>query len=274
MRLHSAAKRFDTTVAQDAYTPATTFMCQLDPLSLFSVDGTAIRRRQLSTAPDVAIPARNAIKIASDYYVVGAVSPDQWNGTPIRNNYVMQGADYLAEMNSIAGELAATARTTAWASLDYNKYTVDQRDTSEYSAQYMLYFGRGEVTPDLIHFNGKWYLNKIAYESVSGIHCVLANELRDPVFETVTYTVRTYNPPTDTWTETTSSVKVFRVRWTEHFRYLTKASENYERGDMQVFVLKTTLTPKVSDKLTLSDGVWTILSILDEGLTWSLHVRR
>ena len=59
----------------------------------------------------------------------------------------------------------------------------------------------------------------------------------------------------------------------EHFRYLTKASETYERGDQQVFVLKS-VTPKPSDNLTLSDGVWRVLSAQDEGTLWSLHVRR
>jgi len=274
VKLHNVAKKFDKTVASDAYTPATTFKCQLDPLTLFSVDGTAVKRRQLSTAPDVSIPSRRAIQIGSQVYVIGDVSPDYHNGTPIRNNYVIQGADHLAQLNTIAAELAGTARTTSWASLDYNKHITDQRDSADYQAQYMLFFGKGESIPELVYLNSKWYLKMIGYESVSGIQSVLANELAEPAFETITYTNRTYVPATDTWTETTSSVKIFRVRWTEYFRYLTKASENYERGDMQVFVLKSAATPKVSDKLTLSDGVWTILSMQDEGLTWSLHARR
>ena len=274
MKLHTAARRFDRTPAADAYTPATTFLCQLAPLDLYKIDATAVKRREMSCAPSVTIPTRQAITIDGQVFLVGDGSSDQWEGTKIRTNYVLQGADHLASLTTIAAALANTAATSAYASLDFSKFQSDSRESADYLPQYQIFIASAETKPELIQAGGVWYLVKEGYLSVSGLQSLLTNELRDPVFETITYGARTYAPVTDTWSGTTSSVKIFRVRWTEHFRYLTKASENYERGDMQVFVLKSALTPKVSDKLTLSDGAWTVLSIQDEGLTWSLHVRR
>jgi len=274
MKLHAAAAKFDDLVATDAYTPATTFMCQLAPLDLFTVDGTAVKRRQLMCAPSVTIPTRKAISIGGQAYLIGDESSDYWKGTKIRKNYVIQGADYLASLTTIAGALANATPVSAYASLDFQKYSTDQRESSEYLPQYQIFISGYETMPEIMQLGGTWYLVKEGYLSVSGLFSLMGNQINGTVFETISYKSNTYVPATDAWTTTTTSVKVMRVRWTEHFKYLTKASESYERGDMQVFVLKTALTPKVSDVLPLSDGSWRVLSVQDEGTTWSLHVRR
>jgi hypothetical protein len=97
--------------------------------------------------------------------------------------------------------------------------------------------------------------------------------LADPVFETVSLSVNTYDPVADATTSVTTSHPIMRVKWTEHYTYLSIGTETYERGDQQVFMLKTA-TPKPSDTLTLSDGTWRILAVQDEGTRWSCHVRR
>ena len=101
----------------------------------------------------------------------------------------------------------------------------------------------------------------------------LANVVDSPNFEMATFTSRAYAPLTDTYVDTPSAIKVFRIKWAEHFEYLSKATEQYERGDLTVMMLKA-VTPDPPDTLTLSDGVWRILSAQDEGLTWSCHARR
>lgn len=274
MRLAKTAVMGDTVTATDAYTPATTFLCQLAPVELFKIEGTAIKTRQMSCAPSVNIPARRVIGIAGNTYLVGDASPDFWRGAIIRNNHVIQAAPYLSGMTTIAAELGAAARTSMYTALNFSKFATDQREGSEFLPQYNIFVAANETVGEIYLIAGLWYLVKEWYRSPGGVTVVLANELTGTVFEAISYGAQVYDPITDAWTSTPAAVTVMRVRYTEHFKYLTKASENYERGDQQVFVLKTSLTPKVSDKLTFADGVFTILSILSEGLTWSLHVRR
>ena len=274
MRLYRAAHARDTITATDAYGTAS-FKCQLAPLELFKVQGTRIKVRQLSTAPDVTVPARGAIRINGDVFLIGHGSTDFWKGKPIRVNYVTQGADGLANLTTIAMALAEITPATAYAALVFSKYLPDANDSSRMPPQYQVFFAGTEDAPEdtLIQLASKWYLVKQSYLSTSGLRVALVNEVEEPSFETVTFGSRTYDPIADTYSSATSSTRIFRIKWSESFTYLSKASEGFERGDIQIFMLKT-MAPKPSDTLALSDGTWRILSVQDEGGAWRCHGRR
>ena len=274
MRLLDAARRFDKTTATDAYS-ATTFKCQFEVLAYSKIDGVAVKKRQISTASSVTIPARRVVTIHGQTYLVGHGAPDFWNDDTIRLNYVVQGADGLANLTTIADELAGTAPGTAYAALAFAKYLPDAEDSSKYPPQYQVFLSGTESAPadSLIYLNSVWYLVKESYVSTSGLRVSLANVVESPNFEMATFTSRVYAPLTDTYVDTPSAIKVFRIKWAEHFEYLSKATEQYERGDLTVMMLKA-VTPDPPDTLTLSDGVWRILSAQDEGLTWNCHARR
>ena len=119
---------------------------------------------------------------------------------------------------------------------------------------------------------GRWYLVRTVFGSSAGFLTAMVDELPEPVVETGSIAVRTYNPVSDSHTSTNTSLQVVRMRWQSAFEYLSPASENYERGDMQAMILKA-VTPKVQDMLNLSDGAWRILAMNDEGTYWSLHLR-
>lgn len=274
MKLTAAAARFDTVVASDAYS-ANTFMCQFEVLSYSKIDGVAVKKRQISTKPNVTIPTRNVITIADQTYLVGHGAPDFWKNEKIRVNYVVQGTDGIADINTIAAELANVAPTQAYAALAFDKYIPDAEDSSRYPPQYQVFTSSTETAPAdaLIRLNSIWYLVKESYISTSGLQVSLANVVAEPCFETVTFTSRVYDPLTDTYADTPTNAKVFRVKWSEHFKYLSKATENYERGDLTVMMLQN-VTPDPPDTLTLSDGVWRVLSSQNEGNVWNCHARR
>lgn len=277
MRLSKAANKFNNLVVADAYTPATTLKVQFDPMSFTKIEGVSIRKRQVSAAPDVTMPARGVINIDGQNYLVGHAAPDYWKGQVIRNTYVIQGADGLANLHSIASALNNTAGAQAYAALAFSKYMPEAADNSKYPPQYQVFLAGSESAPadSLVQLNSTWYLVKQSYLSTSGLRIALANELAEPSFETVNFGARTYDPVTDTYSSTSTSVKVLRVKWSEHYNYLSKASEDYQRGDMQVMVLKLAMpAAKPSDTLALSDGSWKVLSVQDEGTVLSLHVRR
>ena len=274
MKLSNIANKFNTTVATDSY-GTSTFMCQLEPLSLFKVDGVAVKKRSLSTAPDVVIPPRGVIKIEDDNYLVGTGTPDLWMGSVIRRNYVIQGADGIASLTSIANKLAGTAPAQAYAALLFSRYLPESADSSKYPPQYQIFLAGTESAPadSLVTLDGKWYLVKESYVSTSGLRIVMANMLAEPIFETASFGAKTYDPITDSYSGASTATPIMRVKWQEHFSYLSIGSTTYQRGDVQVLMGKA-VTPKTSDVLTLSDGVWRILAVLDDGAQWSLHVRR
>ena len=274
MRLARAARFGDTVTAQDAY-GTDTFKCQLAPLDMFRVEGVRIKVKQLSTGPDVVMPARGAVRIDTQVYIISHGSPDFWKGDCVRRNYVTQAADGLATIISIADALADAAGTQAYAAAEFSRYLPEAGDSSKLPPQYEMFLAETESVPadTLISLNSKWYLVKESYQSASGVRVALANILDEPLFETVTFGSRTYDPITDTNTGSPATVKIMRVKWTEHYTYLSIGSETYERGDQQVFMPKS-VSPKASDTLTLSDGTWRVLAVQNEDTRWSCHVRR
>lgn len=275
MKLTSAANKFNTTVASDSYDSSVEFMVQFEPMSFSKIDGVSIMKRQLSISPGTVVPARGCITVDQQVYLVGHGAPDFWKNSVIRTTLIIQGADGLANLTTIADELAGTAPGTAYAALAFAKYLPDAEDSSKYPPQYQVFLSGTESAPadSLIYLNSVWYLVKESYVSTSGLRVSLANVVDSPNFEMATFTSRVYAPLTDTYVDTPSAIKVFRIKWAEHFEYLSKATEQYERGDLTVMMLKA-VTPDPPDTLTLSDGVWRILSAQDEGLTWSCHARR
>ena len=276
MKLANAAASFDTTVATDAYNSSVSFLCQIEPQVLFKIDGVAVRKRAMSAAPSVVLPLRGVVVIDGEKYLIGVGTPDMFKGKPIRRNYVIQGADTQAQLTSIAAELAGTARTAVWSALVFNRYLPESADSSKYPPQYQIFLAGSESAPqDSIALIGtQWYLIKDSYISESGLRIALANEIRGTVFETVNVGSKVYDPLTDTYSGSSVSTKIMRVRWQEHFVYLSKGQIDYVRGDEQVFILKSAMTQKPADTLTLSDGTWQVLDVQDEGLVWSCHVRR
>lgn len=274
MKLAAAAKLGNTTVATDAY-GTDTFLCQFEPMSFSKIDGVSILKRQISLAPDVILPARGAINIDGQVYLASHMAPDFWNNQVIRNTVIIQGADGLANLTSIGNALLNVAPATAYAALVFSRYIPESADSSKYPPQYQVFFAGMESAPanTLIQLGATWYLIKESYVSTSGLRIALANTLDEPAFETISFGDQVYNPLTDSLTGTPISVKILRVKWQEHFEYLSKGSETYERGDQQVFTPKS-ITPTPPDTLTLSDGTWRILAVQDETTYWSCHVRR
>jgi len=277
MRLTQVANKFNTMPVVDAYNPSIKFMAQFDPMSFSKIDGVSVRKRTISIAPSIQVPPRGCVSIDGQVYLTSTPAPDYWKGSVIRKTVVIQGTDGLAELRSIAGALRNDAPVTAHTALSFSRYLPEAADSSKYPPQYQLFLAGSESAPaeSLIKLGTDWYLVKESYLSTSGLRIVMANVLAGPVFETINYTSKTYVPTTDSYSSVVTQVKILRVKWQEHFNYLTKADESYQRGDIQVVLLKSAAPgAKASDTLNLSDGDWRILSVQDEGETLSLHMRR
>lgn len=274
MKLKNVSKFFDKTKAADAYNSRYSFKCQVEPLDMYRTEGTRIKIRNMSTAPEVVIPVRRVIKIDDQAYIVSDSSLDHWSGEAIRSRYVLQGADHVVEIRTIAQVLENVPGVQAFASIDFNKYGTDERDSSEYHPQYHIYFGKETVEEDyIVHTTSSNYLVKNSYLTPAGIVDALANELDDPVVQVTVSTGRTYDPVTDSYTATASSVRAVLVRWQEYFEYLTQGSTKYERGDAQLFVLPS-VHAKAGDTVSISGEDFKVLSHLDRTGYRALHIRR
>ena len=301
MRLHTAARFFDKSQATDPYGVETPIFCQVEPFDYVKIQGAQVKRRVMSTAPEVEMFPRHTLTIDGQVYVVGDRATDEWEGTRIRTRYVMQGADDFVYVRTIGQVLTQQEGFAACAAIEYSKYTTDSRVDSEWRPQFSIFFGKGEPVPkdclifttsmegisfgDFINAGGFPYdfgtyeepnpdtpdldggeiLGRVFYtrlvdSSVSGLVVAMTEELDRPSLDKVLVSNRVYDPITDSYTGTDTETIVIRMRWSTRFEYLSIDSTTYLRNDLTVFA-PLTLEVNVSDKITFSDGAWTVLGV-------------
>jgi hypothetical protein len=276
MKLKAAARRFDKTTAADAYDPLVTFKCQIEPFDFYKIDGsTSVKRRIMSVAPGTVIPARRVILVGDQYFLVGTPGEDFWRDETIRNNYIIQGADFVVTVYTLEEFIAGDPGFTAYASIDFSKYAVDERDSSQWHPQYRIFFGNTEPITEysVVESDGTFYLVRNASNTVSGILDARSNRIDGPVVDAAVFSAQTYDPISDSYTSTGLTVRCIRLRWQEHFEYLSVASEKFKAGDMQV-LLPLSVTPKAGDRITLSDGEWVSVAVVTQPTYHMVHVRR
>lgn len=278
MKLTAAARRFDKTVATDAYdlTPTSaTFKCQFDLWDDSKRDGMTIERRILSTDAAVTLPARRTVTVNGKQWMIGDGAEDYYNGEVIRIKYVGHQASGLAEIKTVEQALLGTAGHTTYAAAAWTKAAREVETSSDLTNVLTVYLSRVEPLngDTLVLLNGKVLWTRQPYEVVSGLNACVVDELENP-WETASWSSRTYDPITDAYTGANVTTPALRMKWQEHFEYFSKAQGTYERGDAVLFVLSSAGTVKPSDTVTLSDGAWKVLTVVAEGAVQSLHIRR
>jgi hypothetical protein len=246
-------------------------------MNFSKIDGVAVRKRQISISPDVVVPARGTITINGETFLAGHAAPDYWDNTVIRQTLIIQGADGVSAILTLAEALGVSPGVSAYAATVFSKYGTDERTSSEFFPQYQIFFAGSETVAAgyLVHLDDRWFHIKEAYHSASGLIIALGNKFDSSSFEIATITTKNYAPVSDTYTGPSTTAKVLRFRRAESFDRVTTAQENNEQGDETVHVLKSAWPlVKQSDTLTLSDGPWRVLAVEDKGLTMSLHTRR
>lgn len=276
MRLAAAARHFDRQVLADAYGTTVTVRGQFDLFDDSKRDGAVTRRRILSTAPAVSIPARRALQLDGYTWIVGSGNPDYYGAGAIRRKYVLHEADGLANVQTLAEFIAGTAGMSAYTALDWVKAAKEIDESSDLNDVLGAVFAITENVPGVgvLTLAGKHYLLREPHETAAGFLSVLVDEIKAPALEVGTFTDRTYDAVSDTWTGAATEVGFLRLRWQSHFRYLSQRTLHYQPGDDVLICLQSAAAPKANDQITLADGLWQVLTVQAEGDCWSIHVRR
>lgn len=275
MKLKNVAKYFDRLVFQDAYQPATTFKGQFDVYDDSKRDGLTIERRIVSVAPEVVVPTRKTVTADGVTWMLGDVARDYYKNEAIRHKYVAHLAQGLATVRTFEETLTSAAGLSAYASRVWVKGSKEIEESSDVVDVFNIYFAPDEPVVEgmLINLSGRFHLVRSVYPSAGGFLVALVDELAEPVVVTCTTVKRTYRPLTDTFQEVPTSTTALRIRWQSHFKYPNKASETYKPGDDVLVTLKSSTTPKAGDKVVLSGENYCVISVLDEGTVWSMHIR-
>lgn len=282
MRLRDAAKRFDRTPVVDAYTGQGTFYGQLNLFDDSMRDGTTVVRRVLSLDRDVSIPARRAVTIHGEVFMIGGVHKDSFDGDVLRQKYVVHRADGLAARKTADEAIRAQAGYSLYGARLWVKDLKELEFSSRLPSFMNLYIAPTETAAagDFILLSSRLHLVRNTFLGAAGFRICEVDELPSDALTTASYVSRTgqtYNPATDTVSGTTTSVPVIQHRWQDDYLYERLSSVTFDAGDHIVRVSKTNIaTAEAGDSLTLADGrAFKVVSVKDDGAgAWALHARR
>lgn len=270
MRLLAAARHFDRLECLDGYSGDLLFKAQLGLYDDNKRDSETAERRVLSVAGGVDLPTRRVVQAAGTRWILGHANPDDFAGHVVRVGYVAQEATYLSQIRTLSEVCLSLPGFTAYAGRAWVKNMAFSQQGSKLVPQYHLHFAAGEpVGEDLVaSFEGRLNLIRAVESGPGGTLVATCEEIPEPAIETGTLTAGTFDPVTETLSGTPQAVRLLRLRWQSLFAYRNNLTPTFGPGDIQVAISKASATVAAGAQLTLSDGVWTIASALDEGAVW------
>lgn len=276
MRLKNAARRFNDTLATDAYTGDEAFLCAFTTYDDHAASGATSRRRTLNVREGTEIPVRSAINLYNEIWIVGAGSPDAFGGSIIRVAYLMRKATDLAAIGTPAQALANAGSTLAYVQKQYFKDTFNTLTQSDSSVSWNVFLSPHEsivsgsiiVTPDV-----KLRV-RMSYLPVEGLRVAECDEMPANTLQTAVFIENgAYNSTTDSYTTVSITTPVFIVDYNKLYQLHTASDAPYVAGDEAVLVPKTALTPVVGSYFTMLGTKWRVLTVQSELDCWLLHAR-
>jgi hypothetical protein len=277
MDLADAAGFFDELLCFDAFLPARSFYGQMDLFDDSRRDGTTVARRVLSVRPNTIIPAKRVIRVDNEYWIIGSSESDYFQGSAVRQKYVVHRADGPALIQS-ANQLGGSTGSNTYAAAAWIKDLKEFDTSSRFEGFYNVYLPKSEraLVGDLLTLNNDFYRVRNSFVSTAGFLVAESDKLPADMVVSAVYTQSIYNPASDTYSSAVNTtVSLIIMRWQDNFRYDSEAAEKYVPGDVHGVLAKTALVapPAVGNTLSFSGRTWEVISIDDELSSWGLHLR-
>jgi hypothetical protein len=290
MTLTEAAGYFNNTEFLDAYDNSISILGRVAAYDDNSRDSLSTDRRIITVSPGTVIPTRRVVTFAGGTaWIVGELTEDYHGEAQLRNKYVLHKVSGLATVKAFDEALLGEAGKTLFAGKLWVKDVKESEESSDVFGTYHIYVSSYEDIRDpdfangtfhdgreknvLINLQGKWFIVRDSFESAGGFTVAVTDELPDPVVIDVDFITYTRNRVTETNTPTTNSIKAINLRWQSHFSYPDLYSVDFKRGDAQILILKDDVTPSAGSTVALSGRPFKVVSILDNGKVWSVHLR-
>ncbi len=278
MKLATAARFFDRQRTYDAYSGLFAFSSQLDTYDDAKRDGLSEVRRIMSVAPGTAIPSRRCVEVAGQYWMVSSYpEKDAYNGGVIREKYILHRADESVQYSNINGLLSTSGRVTAYTSFLWTKGVREVDESSDMINRYEAYFSwQEDVNPGhIISTSSKHYFIRAVHTTTSGFLACEVDEMEQDCFGSAQYTIRTYVPVTDSYTQVTVNAPSLLLRWQNYYEFLSEGSAKFVEGDDVVMVRQSDVAlVKSGDLITFSGVVYRVVASRLINQVWYAHVSR
>ncbi len=299
MKLANAAKYFDRVSMADAYTgTAMPYKVQFSTFEETDPDGSVSRRRSMSLAPGLTLPARRVASLLGEIWLLGEPSADAVFDKVIRQTVPMRRVTNLAQALTPGQVVAASTGLAIYGRLEQVKNTVDTATSSDY----FPFFTLALAGADFKNLNSGWaqvpgffriedgtlFRCRTSYPAEDGMTVVEADLIDRYGLTQAQVTTGAYDPVTDTFAGTTSTFQTLVMPTHQLYRRKAEA-EKFKPEDLTVLVRFADYpAPKVGTPLQIRIPEFNsaapapnapfspvqIVGITLEADCWNLHVRR
>lgn len=299
MKLANAAKYFDRVSMADAYTgTAMPYKVQFSTFEETDPDGSVARRRTLSMAPGLTLPARRVASLLGEIWLLGEPSADAVFDKVIRQTVPMRRVTNLAQALTPGQMVAASTGLAIYGRLEQVKNTVDMATSSDYFPFFTLTLAGAEfknLNSDWAQVSGFFRIEdgtlfrcRTSYPAEDGMTVVEADLIDRYGLTQAQVTTGAYDPVTDTFAGTTSTFQTLVMPTHQLYRRKAEA-EKFKPEDLTVLVRFADYpAPKVGTPLQIRIPEFNsaapaphapfspvqIVGITLEADCWNLHVRR
>lgn len=275
MDLKDASNFFDDDPVYDGYTGTFLWNAQVSSFNDSHSDGATNRRRVMSTAPGLAMPARAVIQLYGDRWLSGPSTPDGFQGEVTRQNFNMKRATDFMALLTPGEALSGAAGTSAWVHKFYFKDDVNPLTTAEIDTFWNIFIAPGEPAAKgtfMKDASGRFYRVRNDYLPVEGLRVCQSDSLDVGCRVAATFGTGAYDPIADSYGAATSATTVIAVETPKFYRFRFMSDPALQKGDMAVFVPSTVAT-KQGGLFTMSGKQWRVMTIQAELDCNVIHAR-
>lgn len=275
MDIRDAARYFNDDPVYDAYTGALLFYCHTTPHDDHTSSGATARRRSMITAADTVAPARHAVTIYGEAWIVGNSNPDGFQGVQIRRSYGLKKSTGLVDLLTPGQACLGAAGTPFHAHKEYFRDMQEAHTASDWDTMWNIFCPPGEAVTAGVFLRQGGSLMRVrnAYLTMEELIVAETDQLDADALQSATFTSAVLDLATDSTTETDTPVPVIQTDMAKFFRYRTLAEADLQPGDRTVFVPASSYTPKTGELFLMQGARWRVVTAVPELDSFAVHAR-
>ena len=276
MDLSRVSRRYDNDELYDAYTGDFLYKGQFATYEGGQLDGSFIRRRTVSIAPELALPPRRVVTLFNEQWVLSDPIVDGFHGKPIRQTMSARKCHGLYQILTVEELLnPVQGARSAYAFCRWVSNTADAA-TTEYEPFYEFSLSATEesVSQRFLYDGEKLWHTRMSAEISEGFLFAEADLLTEflPASQVTVASPGTIDPVTLVPSGGPSYTGILVERYM-FYRKTDQAQESNYHGDKTLLVAESS-SPAKTGTVEINGTKWAILATENIAGGYALHVRR
>ena len=228
------ASHFDDIQVYDAYTGLPSFMAQFNTHDETAVDGNTEKKRSMSVRPGTVLPARRAITIFGENWIIGDGNTDGIYNAAIRTAYWLKRAEEVALLRSPAQAIANTGGAGVYINKTFFKDIQNGVTDTDYDSFWEIYAAKPEnaIVGQFLVSGSTLLRVRGQHKELSGFSLFMCDEVGQLDSLTVKASNSTFDPITETWSGTDSVVNAIIIDGYKMYKYFSQADVKVNAGDI------------------------------------------